>query len=281
MFTSPAYRCSPRYVQYVNVTNTRVVNVTQVTNVYNTVVVNRNVTVNRMNYTYANNAAAVTAVSRETFVSARPVATASVRVTSEQLQAARVTETAPLAPTRTSYVSSTAKPAHARPAVAFSQRQVVARLTPPSPPASHAAPRIVNAESSARVKRRRLPPRSAAPPARIEQRRGARRTRKPRRPRPAKIHPPRGPTFTPTKIFRALRSRASTENANNPRSAQQPTPNKSRPSSQKKSQPPAAPAGQIRAAPQSQRRKLRRPSPAKQQIRSSATRASPSPAAKV
>src|SRR5580658_1779145 len=39
----PGYRCSPRYFQSVNVTNTRVVNVTQVTNVYNTVVVNRNV----------------------------------------------------------------------------------------------------------------------------------------------------------------------------------------------------------------------------------------------
>ena len=63
-----------------------------VTNVYNTVVINRNVTVNRINYTYANNAAAVTAVSRETFVSARPVAAASVRVTSEQLQSARVTK---------------------------------------------------------------------------------------------------------------------------------------------------------------------------------------------
>ncbi|MGC1797795.1 MAG: DUF6600 domain-containing protein, partial [Candidatus Acidiferrales bacterium] len=160
----PGYRCSPRYVQSINITNTRVINVTQVTTVYNTTIVNRNVTVNRMNYTYANNAAAVTAVSRETFVSARPVATASVRVTSEQLQAARVTETTPLAPTRTSYVSATANPAHARPAVAFSQRQVVARLTPPSPPASHAAPRIVNAESPARGG---VPPaRSAAPPAR-------------------------------------------------------------------------------------------------------------------
>jgi hypothetical protein len=159
----PAYRCSPRYMQYVNVTNTRVVNVTQVTNVYNTVVINRNVTVNRINYTYANNAAAVTAVSRETFVSARPVAAASVRVTSEQLQTARVTETVPLAPTRASYVSSTAKVAYAKPKVAFSQRQVVARLNPPTPPVSHAAPRVVSAQALARGAA--APARGAEPPA--------------------------------------------------------------------------------------------------------------------
>jgi hypothetical protein len=153
----PGYRCSPRYFQSVNVTNTRAVNVTQVTNVYNTVVINRNVTVNRVNYTYANNAAAVTAVSREAFVGAKPVAAAAVRVTPEQLQSARVTEAKPLAPTRASYVAATAKVAYAKPAVPFSQRQVVARLNPPAPVASHAAPRVVNAETT---------PRGAEPAAR-------------------------------------------------------------------------------------------------------------------
>jgi hypothetical protein len=146
----PGYRCSPRYFQSVNVTNTRVVNVTQVTNVYNTVVINRNVTVNRVNYTYANNAAAVTAVSRETFVGARPVAAAAVRVSPEQLQSARVTEAKPLAPTRASYVAATAKVAYAKPAVPFSQRQVVARLNPPAPVVSHGATRVVNADASPR-----------------------------------------------------------------------------------------------------------------------------------
>ena len=67
----PGYHCSPRYVQNVNVTNTRIVNVTQVTNVYNTVVVNRDVT--HVNYTYGDNERAMTAVSRDTFVNARPV----------------------------------------------------------------------------------------------------------------------------------------------------------------------------------------------------------------
>jgi Family of unknown function (DUF6600) len=124
----PAYRCSPRYVQNVNITNTRVVNVTQVTNVYNTVVVNRNVT--RINYMYANNAAAVTAVSRETFVNARPVASAAVRVTSTQIERVRVVESAPVAPTRMSYVSPVARRVTTKPAVPFAQRPVVVRLNP-------------------------------------------------------------------------------------------------------------------------------------------------------
>ncbi len=68
----PGYRCSPRYVQNVNITNTRVINVTQVTTVYNNVYVNHNSTVIN-NYTYARNDRAVTAVSRDTFVNARPV----------------------------------------------------------------------------------------------------------------------------------------------------------------------------------------------------------------
>ncbi len=146
----PGYRSSARYVQYVNVTNTRVVSVTQVTSVYNTRFANQSVEVNRMNYTYANNAAAVTAVSRETFVNARPVAGASVRVTTAQLQTARVTEVRPFAPTRSSYVSATAKVSYAKPKVAFSQRQVVARLNPPAPVANHAAPRVVNAQTAPR-----------------------------------------------------------------------------------------------------------------------------------
>jgi hypothetical protein len=133
----PAYRASPRYVQNINITNTRVINVTQVNTVYNNYVVNRNAPAGRINYTYANNAVAVTAVSRETFVGAKPVATSFVRVTPEQLQNARVIEQTPLAPTRTSYVAAAARPARGTPPVAFTQRPVVARLNPPMPVTSH------------------------------------------------------------------------------------------------------------------------------------------------
>jgi hypothetical protein len=142
----PGYHASPRYVQNINITNTRVLNVTQVTTVYNNYVANRNVGANRVDYTYAHDAVAVTAVSRETFVGARPVATAFVRVSPEQLQSAHVVEPTSLAPTRSSFVAATAKPARARPAVAFSERPVVARLNPPAPAMSHSAVRTLNAE---------------------------------------------------------------------------------------------------------------------------------------
>jgi hypothetical protein len=147
----PGYRASPRYVQNINVTNTRVINVTQVTTVYNNYVVNRNVGANRVDYTYAHNAVAVTAVSRETFVGAKPVATGFVRVTPEQLQNAHVVEQTPLAPTRASYVAATARPARGTPPVAFSERPVVARLNPPMPVPNHNVMRPVDAATAPRA----------------------------------------------------------------------------------------------------------------------------------
>jgi hypothetical protein len=128
----PAYHCSERYVQVVNITNTRVVNVTQVTNVYNNVIVNHT-TVNNIHYTYEGNERAVTAVSRDTFVNARPVQSAAIHLNPEQIRSARVVDNAPLAPTRASYVSATAKVSTARPAVPLSQRPVVAKLPPAAP----------------------------------------------------------------------------------------------------------------------------------------------------
>jgi hypothetical protein len=113
----------------VNVTNTRIVNVTQITNVYN----NLNMTVNNAHYTYENNTHAITAVSRETFVGARPVQASAVRISDEQIKNVRVVESAPMTPTRGSYVSSTARVTTARPSVPLAQRPVVARLTPATP----------------------------------------------------------------------------------------------------------------------------------------------------
>lgn len=136
----PAYRCSPRYVQYVNVTNTRVVNVTQVTNVYNTVIVNRDVT--HVNYTYAGNARAVTVVSRDTFVNARPVSREAVHISDDQFRNVRVVSNTAIAPTRTSYIGANAKISSARPSVAFADRPVVAKLAPRAPVQAHQAPAI-------------------------------------------------------------------------------------------------------------------------------------------
>jgi hypothetical protein len=217
----PAYHTSAAYVQNVNVSNTRVVNVTQVTNVYNTyhttTVVN-NVTVNRINYTYANNAAAVTAVTRETFVGAKPVQAAAVRVTPEQLRSARVVEAAPLAPTRASYVSATARatPASAKPPVAFAQKTVVARIAPPTPPvrpgvAPRVAPRVVSAgvapkgnQPAARTTATRANEPSPSPaPARVNAPAAASAAR----PGAAPVHPNEIPTPAPS----APRPAANTE----------------------------------------------------------------------
>jgi hypothetical protein len=124
----PAYHCSPRYMEHVNVTNTRVVNVTQVTNVYNTVVINRDV--RRVNYTYARNEHAITVVQRDTFVNARPVSRGLIRVNPREIERARVVDSAPIAPTRSSYVSASVRVSNARPAVPLSRRPMVVRLTP-------------------------------------------------------------------------------------------------------------------------------------------------------
>jgi hypothetical protein len=124
----PGYHCSPRYFQNINVTNTRIVSVTQVTNIYNTAVINRDMA--HVNYMYANNQRAVVAVSRDTFVNARPVDRAIVRVNADQIRSARVADSGPIAPTRTSYISATARVSTARPSYSFAQRPVVARLNP-------------------------------------------------------------------------------------------------------------------------------------------------------
>jgi hypothetical protein len=127
----PAYHASPHYVDVINVTNTRVIHVTDIHTVYNTVIVNRDVT--HVNYAYAGNARAVTAVSRDTFVNARPVAVASVHINDTQMRDVHVVSNTAIAPTRTSYVGANAKVVATRPAVPFSQRPVVANLTPRVP----------------------------------------------------------------------------------------------------------------------------------------------------
>jgi len=124
----PPYRTSERYVQRVNVTNTTV-NVVNVTNVYN------NVNVTNVTYMHQNNVAAVTAVSHDTFVNARPVAASTVRVNAQQMQTAQVQRNFAVAPVQRSVVGAGVV-ATAKPPLAVMQRQVVAKETPPPPRAS-------------------------------------------------------------------------------------------------------------------------------------------------
>jgi hypothetical protein len=131
----PWYRTSPGYVNNVNITNTRV-SVTQVTNVYNTTIIN-NRTTNVTRITYANQHVtnAVTAVSHDTFVNARPVAASMVKVDQKQIESAPVTHTIAAQPARAS-VMGAGRSAAVKPPAAVMNRAVVAVKQPPAPPAS-------------------------------------------------------------------------------------------------------------------------------------------------
>ena len=134
----PARQASPTYITNVNVTNT-VVRQTTITNV-----VNNNV--QTTNYINQNVAGAVTAVPRETFVNAQPVARAAVRVAPGSITAAPAVHAAPVAPIRASVMgankesTANATPASAppKPPAAVVTRAVVAKVAPPPPPVAFA-----------------------------------------------------------------------------------------------------------------------------------------------
>ena len=139
----PPYRVSQRYVQYVNVTNTRV-NVTQVTNVYN--VYRNNNGPQRITYANQRITNSVTVVSRETFVNARPVQRNVVRVDARQVVQAPVVHQVPVQPVRTSYVGAAA-PAKTRPPQTVVNRPVVATRKPVpvrAPEQQQPAPALTN-----------------------------------------------------------------------------------------------------------------------------------------
>ncbi len=130
---TPAYHCSPRYFNNVNVYNTRIVNTVNITNVYKTVYVNKQV----YNQQFVNVRAphAVMAMPQSAFASGQPVRQAARPVPQAQfasMQSARVIAP-PVAPTRQAFIpTATGRPV-ARPAQQVMQRQVVARSTPPKP----------------------------------------------------------------------------------------------------------------------------------------------------
>jgi hypothetical protein len=135
----PWYHCGRGYVNNVNVTNTRV-NVTQVTNVYNTTIINNNTTnVTRINYVNQRAPGAVTAVSHETFVNARPVSRNLQTVNEREIAEAPVTHQLAVEPSRQSMMGAGA-PARVAPPRQVQARQVVATRTPPAGPTSFERP---------------------------------------------------------------------------------------------------------------------------------------------
>ncbi|HTA50848.1 MAG TPA: DUF6600 domain-containing protein [Verrucomicrobiae bacterium] len=131
----PSYHVSQAYVTRVNISSTTV-NVTQVTNVYNTTIIKNSTTIT--NITYANRSVqgAVMVVPQQAFVSAQPVAKASVAVNAQQIATMSVSARASVAPTQASVLGARAATAGrvAAPPAAIASRQVVAKKTPPPPP---------------------------------------------------------------------------------------------------------------------------------------------------
>ena len=133
----PSYHVSPRYVERVNVSNTVIVNRTQVTNVYNNVYVNKTTNVTNITYQNQRENNAVTATSQASFTSAQPVGRNMVRVNAREVASAPVAPMTNVAPQQRSFAGATG-PARARPPANVVARAVVAKATPPPPPASAA-----------------------------------------------------------------------------------------------------------------------------------------------
>jgi hypothetical protein len=131
----PSYRVSERYVERVNVSNTTIINRTQVTNVYNNVYVNK--TVNVTNITYQNQHInnAVTATSQANFSSAQPVGRNMMRFDAKEVSGP-VAPTGPAVVPQQRSVLGAGTATSVRPAgnAAFSNRPVVAKTAPPPAP---------------------------------------------------------------------------------------------------------------------------------------------------
>ena len=119
----PSYAVSRDYFARVNNSNT-VINNINITNVYNA----------PQNVTYVNQRVpgAVVAVPTTAFVQSQPVARVAVRLSSEQVFSAPVTQVVAVAPIQRSVIGPAA-PAN-RPVVDSPVRQIVARTAPPPPP---------------------------------------------------------------------------------------------------------------------------------------------------
>jgi FecR protein len=156
----PPYRVSRTYVNNVNITNTRV-NVTQVTNVYNNYTTNN---VTKITYVNQRVPTAVTAVSHETFVNARPVAKNLAQVDARQIAEAPVSHIVPVQPERTSVVGA-GTAARARPPAAIENRHVVATRnpTPPRAPFEQRQATNVRTETPGQPAPRPEAPRPEAP----------------------------------------------------------------------------------------------------------------------
>jgi hypothetical protein len=116
----PWFHCSETFVRNVNITNTHITNV----NILNS-------SNNNFNYAYARNVRAVTATTREGFVSGQRVNRGVVSVNEASLRNARVTNSVALTPTKASFTGAASARGHvATPPSTVANRTVVARTAP-------------------------------------------------------------------------------------------------------------------------------------------------------
>ena len=204
----PPYRVSRVYVNNVNITNTRV-NITQVTNVYNNYTTNTNI--NRIVYVNQRVPTAVTAVSRETFVNARPVNRNLAQVNARELSEAPVSHMVPVEPAKASVLGAGA-PARARPPAAVENRRVIATRnpTPPRAPFEQQPRQLPNVRTETpRPNAPQEPTRPQPPgnvsrpnePARPQEPVNAQRPNEPNRPQePANVPRPNQPVRPPEPV---------------------------------------------------------------------------------
>jgi hypothetical protein len=132
----PAYAASQTYVSRVNVTNTTVINKTNITNVYNNYVQTK--TISTANYMNRSVPGAVAAVPQNALATAQPVKQVAIKVQPSQINTVKTVEAAPRVAPQAVSVLGHAPPVFAsvpRPAAAAITKPVVARSTPPLAPA--------------------------------------------------------------------------------------------------------------------------------------------------
>jgi hypothetical protein len=127
----PWYHAGPGYWRNVNISNTRITNVTVINNYYN----NREA-INNIHYANRSFPNAVTAVPQRAFVNSQPVGRNMVPVSGENLRNAHVVGGSPAEPSRTSVLGANAGRAAAIPPQQAFARQPVRNMTPPAAPAS-------------------------------------------------------------------------------------------------------------------------------------------------
>jgi hypothetical protein len=203
----PSYHCSPAYVQNLNISNSTVINRTQITNVYSVTTVN-NINVTNITYMNQNAPGAVTAVPKEAFTSGRPVAAAAVKVAPQQIQHPQVVERAAAAPPK-NLAPAAAVRSSARPPAALANRPIVTKMKP-SPQVVPIGQKTMISTSNFVKTAPPAPPARKLPPPSPANRPAA---GAPGRPAPAAVRPATPPANRP---FTPPPSKAATPPANKP-----------------------------------------------------------------